>query len=530
MCIPPMADLRRVGILQTMALLDLSAARDHTQADHVDVLIVGAGVSGIGAARYLESHHPQRSFAILEAREAIGGTWDLFRYPGIRSDSDLHTFGYAFKPWTDDRAIADGPAIKRYIEEAARERGIDRRIRFGRRVVRADWSSREARWTVTVEHVGSGRTSTMSANWLFAASGYYRYDRGFAPEFAGVERFRGTVVHPQHWPEDLDYGGRRVVVIGSGATAMTLVPVMAETAGHVTMLQRSPSYVVPIPARDGLANRLRGLLGERRAYSLIRAKNVLRQTVSYRLARRFPHATRRVIRRINERLLPSSVEVDTHFKPRYDPWDQRVCFVPDGDLFRALHAGRASMVTDEIETFTEEGIRLRSGRELEADIVITATGLELQAFGGMQLSVDGDPVSLAETVAYKGAMLSGVPNFAYAIGYTNGSWTLKVDLVCEYLCRLLAHLDRHGYVACVPELPAGGIETRPLLDFKAGYVLRSLDRFPRQGTDGPWRQAMSYPTDKRRLRRGPVDDGALRFLRREAGRSGEAGAPVTAAA
>ncbi|WP_259316249.1 flavin-containing monooxygenase [Capillimicrobium parvum] len=479
---------------------------------HFDVLIVGAGISGIGAAHHLQANLPARTYAILEARDAIGGTWDLFRYPGIRSDSDLHTFGYAFKPWTGDKAIADGPAILAYIEETARENGIDRHIRFGHRVVRADWSSEHAVWTVQVERPARGDTLEMTARWLFCASGYYRYDEGFTPQLRGLERFEGEIVHPQHWPEALDHAGRRVVVIGSGATAVTLVPALAADAAHVTMLQRSPSYVLPLPSRDPIANWLRRIFGDRRGYALARRKNIRRQQLVYGFSRRFPRAARRLIRWVNAKQLEgAAADVDVDFKPSYDPWDQRLCAAADGDLFRELRRGTASVVTDHIETFTEHGIRLRSGRELEADLVVTATELNLLAFGGIELRVDGREVRLPETVAYKGLMLSGVPNFAFSIGYTNSSWTLKVDLVCEYLCRLLAHLDATGHDACVPQLD-GELETRPLLDFRAGYVLRSLDAFPRAGDRAPWQLAMSYDADVQTLRRGTVDDGTLRFL------------------
>jgi monooxygenase len=481
-------------------------------AHDVDVLIIGAGISGIGAAYHLQDERPGTSYAILEAREAIGGTWDLFRYPGIRSDSDLHTFGYAFKPWTDDKAIADGDAIRDYIEETARENGIDRNIRFGHKATRAEWSSETATWTVEVERVDSGETVTMTARWLFGATGYYRYDEGFTPHFEGTDRFAGRIVHPQHWPEDLDYAGKRVVVIGSGATAVTLVPAMARTAAHVTMLQRSPSYVVPLPERDAVANGLRRRLGERRAYDLTRRKNIWRQAAVYKLSRRFPNLVRRVIRNVNAKLLPEGYPVDVHFKPSYDPWDQRLCVVPDGDLYKALHRDTASIVTDRIETFTERGLKLESGQELEADIVVTATGLNLLAFGGLDLVVDGEPVELSEKVAYKAMMLSGVPNFAYAVGYTNASWTLKVDIVCEHFCRLLDHLDAQGADAAVPELPEGEMNTRPLMDLQSGYVQRALDRFPRQGELGPWTVAMSYAKDVKRLRHEPVADDALRLF------------------
>ncbi len=484
-------------------------------SDHVDVLIIGAGISGIGAAWHLQDKQPDKTYAILEAREAIGGTWDLFRYPGIRSDSDLHTFGYAFKPWTGEKAIADGPSIREYICETAAENGIDRRIRFGHRVLRAEWSSAEARWTVDVEH--DGARSTMTADWLFCASGYYRYDEGFTPQFEGLGDFAGQVIHPQRWPEDLDYAGKRVVVIGSGATAVTLVPAMAATAAHVTMLQRSPSYVLPVPERDAIANALRRLVGDKRAYAITRRKNIFIQRAVYDLSRRFPRAMRRIIRAVNARALPESCPVDVHFKPKYDPWDQRLCAVPDGDLYKAIRRGNASVVTDQIECFTERGIRLQSGAELEADVVVTATGLNLLAFGGVEIVVDGAELDLPETIAYKGMMLSGVPNFVYAIGYTNASWTLKVDLVCEYLCRLLAELDtRPDADACVPQPDDPGMATRPLLDFQAGYVLRALDQFPQQGEEQPWLLPMSYYKDVKNLRRGPVDDGAMKFIPRTA--------------
>ena len=478
---------------------------------YVDVLIVGAGISGIGAAYHLQDKQPEKTFAVLEAREDLGGTWDLFRYPGIRSDSDLHTFGYAFKPWTGEKAIADGPSIQEYIRETAAENGIDRHISFGHRVLRAEWSSEEARWTVEGERTDTGEPFTVTAAWLFCAGGYYRYDEGFTPHFEGVERFSGPVIHPQHWPEDLDYAGKRVVVIGSGATAVTLVPAMAGDTAHVTMLQRSPTYVLPVPSRDALANKLRELLGERRAYAVTRRKNILRQSLVYKLSRRFPNLVRRLIRSVNEKQVGETLDVDVHFKPRYDPWDQRLCAVPDADLYRALRGGRASIVTDRIEAFTERGLRLASGDELEADIVVTATGLNLLAFGGVELVVDGTPVDLPDTVAYKGMMLSGIPNFVYAIGYTNASWTLKVDLVCEYFCRLLAHLDGHGHDACVPEVADPEMARQPLLDFQAGYVLRALDRFPQQGERQPWHLVQSYAKDVKYLRKGEVADEAMRF-------------------
>jgi monooxygenase len=482
-------------------------------AEHFDVLIVGAGLSGIGAGYHLQTKLPGKSYAILEAREAIGGTWDLFRYPGIRSDSDLHTLGYAFKPWTEEQAIADGPAILDYVRDTAHENGIDRHIRFGHRVVRASWSSAEARWTVEAQLTDSGERVALTCGFLLAAGGYYRYDEGFTPRFAGTERFAGQIVHPQHWPEELDYDDKRVVVIGSGATAMTIVPAIADRAAHVTMLQRSPTYVVSVPSRDPIANALRRLLPAHVAYEITRRKNVWLQSTVYKLSRRYPTLVRRLVRAGVRRQLPDGYDVDTHFNPRYDPWDQRLCAVPDGDLFKAIAAGRTSIVTDRIATFTERGLALESGDELEADVVITATGLNLVPFGGLEYVVDGEPVDIPKTLAYKGMMLSGVPNLAFAVGYTNASWTLKVDLVCEYVCRLLAHMDANGYDSCVPVNDDPALEHRPLLDFSSGYVLRALDKFPKQGAAAPWQLSMSYRQDVRNLRRGAVTDAAMRFSR-----------------
>jgi cation diffusion facilitator CzcD-associated flavoprotein CzcO len=478
----------------------------------VDVIIVGAGLSGIGAAHHIQDAFPGRSYTILEARDAIGGTWDLFRYPGVRSDSDMHTLGYRFRPWTQAKAIADGPSILQYVRDTAAAAGIDRHIRFGHRVTRASWSSADARWTVTAEH--DGRTVELSCRFLLMCSGYYRYDAGYTPEFAGLERFGGRLVHPQHWPDDLDYAGKRVVVIGSGATAVTLVPALAERAAHVTMLQRSPTYVLTLPAEDVIANKLRRIIGVRRAYAITRWKNVLLSTLLYQWSRRRPDAVRKLIRRLTIKQLPAGYDVDTHFKPAYNPWDQRLCFVPDGDLFAAIRDGRASVVTDRVETFTERGLRLASGAELEADVVVTATGLQLLALGGAQLVVDGRDIALPETMAYKGMMLSDVPNFAFTVGYTNASWTLKADLVSEFVCRLLRYLDEHGYDACVPVNDDPTVTEAPLLDFTAGYVLRSIDQFPRAGSRAPWRLGMSYAHDVVTLRHGRIDDGTMRFVRK----------------
>jgi monooxygenase len=471
---------------------------------HFDVLIIGAGISGIGAAAHLRQQHPSKSFAILEAREAIGGTWDLFSYPGIRSDSDLHTFCYAFKPWLEDRAIADGSSILNYIYETATEYGVIEHIRFGHAAQEAQWSTRDACWTV--DALCGDEPVQFTASWLFCAGGYYRYDRGYTPEFPGIERFHGPIIHPQHWPEDLDYGGKRVIVVGSGATAMTIVPAVAERAAHVTMLQRTPTYVVSAPAVDPIADRLKRWLGAEHAHRVARRKNIFIGRTIYRGSRRYPNQLRKLIRAGNVRSLPAGYDVDTHFNPPYNPWDQRLCLVPDGDLFRAIRAGTATVLTDRIETFTETGIKLQSGAELEADIIVTATGLELLPFGGMAFSVDDTPIDLHKTFTYKGMMLSGVPNFVYAIGYTNASWTLKVDLVCEHFCRLLTLMDRRDHCSCVPDAPPPGSPTRPILDFGAGYVKRAVDRFPQQGATAPWELNMDYLRDRKILLEGPVGD------------------------
>jgi cation diffusion facilitator CzcD-associated flavoprotein CzcO len=472
--------------------------------EHVDVLVIGAGLSGIGAACQLREHHPERSLVVLEGRSVSGGTWDLFRYPGIRSDSDMFTFGYRWRPWPGDTALADGPLILDYVRTVASEYGVDELIRYDHRVTRASWDSATARWTVEIDG-----HEPITASFLHCCTGYYDYDSGHTPAFPGRADFAGQVIHPQHWPEDLDHAGKRIVVIGSGATAITLVPALAGTAEHVTMLQRSPTYVLSRPGKDPFATRLKRL-PEKVRYPLVRWKNILVATGFYQLSRRRPALVKGVIGKALHQQLDGHVDVDRHFTPSYDPWDQRLCFVPDGDLFKAFRRGTASVVTDTIETFTETGIRLTSGEELEADIIVTATGLTLLPFGRIDLVVDGAKVELSDTMAYKALMLSGVPNFVYTIGYTNASWTLKADLVSEYVVRLLAHLDEHGLSSVVPEKDPSVAE-RPFMDFQSGYVLRALDGLPKQGDRAPWLLKQNYLTDVRNIRNDRIDDGVLNF-------------------
>ncbi|MFG1816772.1 flavin-containing monooxygenase [Kribbella sp. NPDC049174] len=475
--------------------------------EHLDVLVVGAGLSGIGAAYRLQTQCPDRTYAVLEARDSIGGTWDLFRYPGIRSDSDMFTLGFPFHPWTAAKAIADGPSILEYLHETASTYGIDKHIRFGQRVVRASWSSADARWTVETTQ------ESYTCSFLYVCSGYYDYDSGYVVDFPGQSEFQGQVVHPQHWPEDLDYTGQRVVVVGSGATAVTLVPAMARTAEHVTMLQRSPSYVASRPAHDAFSDRLRAVLPEKLAHRLIRGKNVLFSSAVYSAFRRWPAHAAWLLNSTVARQLPDSIPVDPHFTPRYKPWDQRLCLVPDADLFEVLGDGSASVVTDEIETFIPTGLRLRSGQELEADLVVTATGLRMVALGNIQLTVDGQAVDPHDTFVYKGMMLSGVPNLAWCIGYTNNSWTLRSDLTSQYVCRLLNHLTATGTSICVPEIDQSEYDAprRPVVDLSSGYIQRAASVLPRQGTRGPWRLRQNYPRDLVLLRFGPITDESMRF-------------------
>jgi cation diffusion facilitator CzcD-associated flavoprotein CzcO len=483
--------------------------------EHFDVLIVGAGLSGIGAAYHLQRDCPGKTYALLEARAAIGGTWDLFRYPGIRSDSDMYTLGYAFKPWREAKAIADGPSILRYVRETAVEHGIDRHIRYDHKVRRASWSSETATWTVDIEH--DGRTVQISCGFLSMCSGYYNYDAGYTPDFEGVERFAGRIVHPQHWPQDLDYAGKTVVVIGSGATAVTLAPEMAKTAAHVTMLQRSPTYVVSRPAEDGMANWLRDHVPIKLAYGITRWKNVLLTMLFFNIARKKPEKTKeRLLGLVREHLGPD-YDIATHFTPRYNPWDQRLCLVPDADLFDSIKAGKTQVVTDHIDTFTETGLKLKSGATLDADIVVTATGLRMQLLGEMEVVVDGRKVALNETTSYKGMMFSDVPNLASTFGYTNASWTLKADLTAEYVCRLLKHMDRTGQAICTPRLTEADMEIEPWLDFSSGYVQRALKVLPKQGAKTPWKVHQNYAMDLVALRYGAVDDGVMEFSKAKAG-------------
>ncbi len=481
--------------------------------EHFDVLIIGAGLSGIGAGCHLAMRCPGKSFAVLEARDTIGGTWDLFRYPGIRSDSDMYTLGYSFRPWTEAKAIADGPAILKYVRETAAAYGVDRKIRFNHAVKRISWSSADALWTVEAEQGPDGTPVRFTCGFLFTCTGYYDYSGGYTPEFPGVSGYGGRLVHPQAWPADLDYAGKQVVVIGSGATAVTLVPAMARTAAHVTMLQRSPTYIVSRPAEDAVANWLRRKLPGKLAYGVTRWRNVLLTMFFYNMARKKPEKFKAgVLKGVRAHLGPD-YDVATHFTPRYNPWDQRLCLVPDSDLFLALRAGTASVATDTIESFTPGGLRLASGKEIAADVVVTATGLKMILLGGVEVVVDGTRADLSRSMSYKGMMFSGVPNLAAAFGYTNASWTLKADLTSEYVCRLLQYMDRRSLDACTPTKAAEVTET-PFLDFTSGYVQRASEILPRQGAAKPWKLYQNYARDLVTLRFGRVDDGTMVFTRK----------------
>jgi cation diffusion facilitator CzcD-associated flavoprotein CzcO len=479
-------------------------------AEELDVLVVGAGLSGIAAGYHLQTTCPGRSWAIWEARDAIGGTWDLFRYPGIRSDSDMYTLGYSFRPWSEQKAIADGPSILNYVRETAAEFGIDQLIRYQTKVVSASWSSADARWTVTAESGSTGDSVVVRCKWLMMCTGYYDYDGGYTPDFAGMDEFTGRVVHPQKWPEDLDVEGKSVVVIGSGATAVTLVPELSRTAAHVVMLQRSPSYVISMPSVDPAAQRLRALLPERLAYDAVRWKNILFASTTYQICRRFPTAARRFIKNQARENLGDSVDVEPHFSPTYNPWEERMCLVPDGDLFEALKSGRAEMVTDHVARFTETGIQLKSGKELAADIVVTATGLRLKFLAGLEVMVDGESIDASELLVYNGVMLSGVPNLAMTFGYTNASWTLKCDLSCAWVARMLNYMDARGHRVVTP-VPDGAVRPEPLVDFSSGYFKRAAARLPHQGNRAPWRVYQNYFLDLAMFRLKSMAGEGLQF-------------------
>jgi monooxygenase len=488
-----------------------------TAPQHFDVVIVGAGLSGIDAAYHLQAYCPNRSYVILEARGAVGGTWDLFRYPGIRSDSDMYTFGYSFRPWESNSAIADGDSIRSYIRETAEAHGIDRKIQFHHRLRSASWSSADALWTLEVERGSEREPLRFTCNFLFGCTGYYDYSGGYTPDFPGIEAFRGRLVHPQHWPDDLDYAGKRVVVVGSGATAVTIIPAIAKSAAQVTMLQRSPTYIVSRPSQDALAAWLRRRLPTRAAFTIARWYYVLFGLYFYNLARRQPERVKKWIVKQAQLQLGADYDVKTHFTPRYNPWDQRLCLAPDADFFGAIKSGKADVVTDAIEHFTADGIRLQSGGELKADIIVTATGLKLQLLGGAQVAVDGKPVKFSEKMNFKGVMFSDVPNLAAVFGYTNASWTLKCDLTCAYVARLLAYMDRRGYTSCTPRLRDPTIKPVPLLGLTSGYIQRAVNEFPQQGSQKPWRLYQNYARDLISLRYGAVNDGALEFARRRQG-------------
>lgn len=483
--------------------------------EHFDVVIVGAGISGISTAWHLQDRCPTKSYVILERRENIGGTWDLFKYPGIRSDSDMFTLGFRFKPWESARSIADGQSIWNYINEAADENGIRNHIRTGHRVLSVDWSDADNRWTVDVEHDGEAKQIT--ASFLSVCSGYYNYDEGYSPEFPGAGNFKGQIIHPQHWPEDLDYAGKKVVVIGSGATAVTLIPSLVNGGvGHVTMLQRSPTYIGSLPLEDAVALRTNKYLPKNLAHFVNRWKQIGYSTGQYQVARKLPAVFKKVLRQMAERRLPEGFDYDKHFSPRYNPWDERVCLAPNGDLFKAIRSGKADVATDTIETFTETGIKLASGEELQADIIVTATGLNMQLFGGAVANRNGEPIDLTKCMTYKGLMLSGVPNMAITFGYTNASWTLKADLVSEFICRVLNYMDANGFDRVEPQHPGSAVDELPFMDFTPGYFRRAMDSLPKSGSEAPWKLKQNYFFDMRTIRYGKVDEDSLMFTKHRA--------------
>ena len=484
--------------------------------ERVDVVVVGAGLSGIGAGYHLQTMSPDRSYVILEGRDGLGGTWDLFKYPGVRSDSDMHTLGFSFKPWTEAKSIADGPSILKYLKETVAQFGIDQHIRYGQLVTRAEWSSDDATWTVTSTDKHTGASKTIECSFLFMCSGYYSYKKGHTPEFAGRERFTGTIVHPQEWPLNLDYAGKRVVVIGSGATAVTIVPSMAENAAHVTMLQRSPTYMVSRPDHDALANRMRKVLPEKIAYNITRFKNTWRQQLVYNKTRTDPDKVKNLLLGGIQLELGADYDIAKHFTPNYNPWDQRLCLVPNGDFFKAMREGKASVVTDHIASFTETGIQLASGEHLEADVIVTATGLELVTLGEMDFIVDGKQVDFSQTWTYKGFAYSDIPNMASTFGYINASWTLRSDLTAEYVCRLLNHMRKKSVAQCTPRLREQdrNMKQRPWIDgFSSGYMQRMMHRMPRQGDHEPWINPQNYRRDKKMFKHSPIDDGVMQFTK-----------------
>jgi len=488
-------------------------------SEHVDVVVVGAGLSGIGAGYHLQTMSPDRSYVILEGRDGLGGTWDLFKYPGIRSDSDMHTLGFSFKPWTEAKSIADGPSILQYLKQTVAQFGIDKNIRYGQLVTKAEWSTDDAQWTVTSTNKATGASNTITCSFLFMCSGYYSYKKGHTPEFTGRERFKGTVVHPQDWPTDLDYAGKRVVVIGSGATAVTIVPSMADKAAHVTMLQRSPTYMVSRPDHDVMANRMRKVLPPKMAYNLTRFKNTWRQQLVYNKTRTDPEKVKQLLLGGIKMELGADYDIAKHFTPAYNPWDQRLCLVPNGDFFKAMREGKASVVTDHITSFTETGIQLASGEHLDADIIITATGLELVTLGEMDFFVDGSQVDFAKTWTYKGFAYSDIPNLASTFGYINASWTLRSDLTAEYVCRLLNHMRKKGVAQCTPRLREQdhNMKERPWIDgFSSGYMQRMMHRMPKQGDYEPWINPQNYRRDKKMFKHSPIDDGVMQFSKQSA--------------
>ena len=487
-----------------------------TQPDF-DVIIVGAGISGIGAAYHLQTMSPDRSFQILEGRAEFGGTWDLFRYPGVRSDSDMHTLGYRFKPWKADKSIADGPAILEYLEETISENNFQDKIRYNHHVQKAEWSTAEKCWTLTVQDKTSQAEKTFTCNFLFMCSGYYSYKQGYTPGFPGIEKFAGKVVHPQFWPKDLDYKGKRVVVIGSGATAMTLVPAMAQDCEKVTMLQRSPTYVVSRPSVDPFAKRMRKLFPEKLAYKITRFKNTTMQQIVYKRTRVKPLEIKELLLSGVRAELGPNYDVEKHFTPSYNPWDQRLCLVPDSDLFKAIRGQKAEVVTDTVKTFTQGGIELVSGQHLDADIIVTATGLNLVTLGEMEFVVDSKPVDFAKTWTYKGFAFSGVPNLASSWGYINASWTLRADLTCEYVCRLLNHMRKTKTKMCTPTMRTddANMQSKSWIEsFSSGYMRRAMHKMPQQGDREPWINPQNYKRDKKMFRKSPVDDGVMLFAGR----------------